>query len=100
MGPPHMCPTGCKLKSSMAGQEWVEKHALAMLMKNPAESAKAIQLKLTADYNVDLPYHTVWKGKERALKILYGALKIPYQQIFLWPLNLVLMDSRRVVGHI
>ncbi|KAM0927896.1 hypothetical protein ACQ4PT_002139 [Festuca glaucescens] len=42
MGPPHMCPTGCKLKSSMATQEWVEKHALSMLNKMPNYSAKLI----------------------------------------------------------
>jgi hypothetical protein len=24
------------------------------------------------DHNVYLPYHVVWKGKERALKTLYG----------------------------
>ncbi|KAM0908726.1 hypothetical protein ACQ4PT_015265 [Festuca glaucescens] len=40
MGPPHMCPTGYKLKSSMATQELVEKHALAMLKKTPNESSK------------------------------------------------------------
>lgn len=43
-----------------------------MLKKMPNESAKSIQLKLIADYNIDLPYHIVWNGKERALKTLYG----------------------------
>jgi hypothetical protein len=72
MGPAHKCPIVCKLRSSCATQEWVEKHALAMLKKMPNETAKAIQVKLMAAYNVELPYHIVWKGKERALKTLYG----------------------------
>jgi hypothetical protein len=72
MGPAHKCQTGCKLRSSCATQEWVEKHALAILKKIPNETAKAIKVKLMADYNVKLPYHIVWKGKERALKTLYG----------------------------
>jgi hypothetical protein len=38
----------------------------------PNETAKAIQVKLMTDYNVELPYHIVWKGKERALQTLYG----------------------------
>jgi hypothetical protein len=71
IGPPHGCPTGCKIRSC-ATQEWVEKHALGRLKKTPNEIAKAIQVKLMADYNVNLPYHIVWKGKERALKTLYG----------------------------
>jgi hypothetical protein len=54
-----MCPTGSKIRSSFATQEWVEKHALAMLKKMQNEGAKAIQLKLMADYNIDLPYHIV-----------------------------------------
>jgi hypothetical protein len=72
MGLAHRCPTGCKLRSSCATQEWVEKHALAILKKMPNETAKAIQVKLMADYNVEVPYHIVWKVKERALKTLYG----------------------------
>jgi hypothetical protein len=38
----------------------------------PNETAKAIHVKLMADYNIELPYHIVWKGKEKALKTLYG----------------------------
>jgi hypothetical protein len=72
MGPAHRCPIGCKLRSSCAAQEWVEKHALAILKKTPNETAKAIQVKLITDYNVELLYHIVWKGKERALQTLYG----------------------------
>jgi hypothetical protein len=44
-----MCPTGFKLKSSMATQEWVEKYNLSMLKKTTNESAKSIKLKLVAD---------------------------------------------------
>jgi hypothetical protein len=72
MGPAHRCPIGCKLRSYCATQEWGEKHALAILKKMPNKTAKAIQVKLMADYNVELPYHIVWKGKERPLKTLYG----------------------------
>jgi hypothetical protein len=72
IGPAHRCPTGCELRSSCATQEWVEKHALAILKKTPNETAKAIQVKLMTNYNVELPYHIVWKGKERALQTLYG----------------------------
>jgi hypothetical protein len=42
MGPAHKCPTGCKLRSSCATQEWVEKHALAILKKMPNKTVKAI----------------------------------------------------------
>jgi hypothetical protein len=62
--------SGCKIRSSCATEDWVEKHALTMLKKMPNETAKAIQLKLMDDYNVCLRYHVVWKGKERALKSL------------------------------
>jgi hypothetical protein len=72
MGLAHRCPTCCKLRSSCATQEWVEKHALAILKKTPNKTAKAIQVKLMADYNVEILYHIVWKDKERALKTLYG----------------------------
>jgi hypothetical protein len=43
-----------------------------MLKKMLNETAKAIQLKLMDDYNVCLPYHVVWEGKEGALKTLNG----------------------------
>jgi hypothetical protein len=55
----------------MAIQEWVEKHVLAILKKKTNEHSKAIQLKLIANYNIKIPYHTTLRGKERALKTLY-----------------------------
>ena len=45
---------------------------MAMLKTNPSESAKAIREKLIANYNIKIPYYTVWKGKEKALRNLYG----------------------------
>ena len=67
MGPPHMCPTGSKLKSSMADTEWVAMQSMSILKDNPKETAKNIQTSLGSKYNSVIPYYTVWKGKEKAL---------------------------------
>ena len=72
MGPPHMCPTGSKLKSSMADTEWVAMQSMSILKDNPKETAKNIQTSLGSKYNIVLPYYTVWKGKEKALGVLHG----------------------------
>jgi hypothetical protein len=44
-----------------------------LFMKKPHMGAKELQQTLQGSHNVTIGYDTVWKGKEKALKELYGS---------------------------
>lgn len=56
----------------MATQEWVAERVTATLKKNSSIGAKALKEKLWETYKVVIPYSTVWKGRDRAMKKIFG----------------------------
>jgi hypothetical protein len=46
--------------------------------------AKELQQTLQGSHNVTIGYDTVWKGKEKALKELYGSWEESFQLLFSW----------------
>ena len=130
MGPPHMCPTGSKLKSSMADTEWVAMQSMSILKDNPKETAKN---RLASVLNTTLSFRITRFGKVK--RKLWGSCTgigpiasgccttsrrryklgvrgvlwrlTPNQYVvkyiskyFSWSLNLASWDSRTDVGRI
>lgn len=56
----------------MTSQAWVEEKVMKTLSTAPNTTAKRLKNELERDYKCTLSYSTVWKGKQRALKALYG----------------------------
>jgi hypothetical protein len=108
MGPPHMRALGSRLQSSMAYQGWVEKQEVGILNKKPNEPAKEIQKTLMFDFNIELIYHAVWKGKEGDLKWLYGDCEGSFKPFFSFkagiekrsPGSIVEVDTIEVHGKV
>lgn len=66
----------------MASVEWVAQKLAAELKQNP--SCRAIDLMdvLKKKYGMDLPYHTVWSGRLRALEKLYGSWEMTFDWLY------------------
>jgi hypothetical protein len=56
----------------MASQAWVKQRSIKILREDPNIGAKALQKKLHDTYNVQMGYHTVWKGKEKSIDKVFG----------------------------
>jgi hypothetical protein len=56
----------------MADQAWVAEKPIGIIRTEPNIGASELAKKLYTEYNVTTGYHTVWRGKERAMVKLYG----------------------------
>jgi hypothetical protein len=53
-------------------------------MRKPQMGAKELQGTLQGFHNVTIGYDTVWKGKEKALKELFGSWEESFKLLFSW----------------
>jgi hypothetical protein len=53
-------------------------------MKKPQMGAKELQDTLQGFHNVTIGYDTIWKGKEKALKELFGSWEESFKLLFSW----------------
>jgi hypothetical protein len=65
----------------MADQAWVAEKAIGILRTKPNIGASELAKKLYTEYNVTTRYHTVWRGKERAMEKLYGTCGQCFQNL-------------------
>jgi hypothetical protein len=68
----HTCTSSGRRKTTTPTNSWVASLALLILSKKPHMGAKELQSVLQEQHNCTIAYDTVWKGKEKALKELYG----------------------------
>ena len=58
--------------------------ALPLLMKKPHMGAKELQTTLRDTFGCTIAYDTVWHGKEKALKELFGSWEESFQLLWRW----------------
>jgi hypothetical protein len=80
----HTCTSSCKRKTTTPSSGWVAFHAITLLMKKPRMGAKELQDTLQGFHNVTIGYDTIWKGKEKALKELFGSWEESFKLLFSW----------------
>ena len=68
----HTCITSGQQVSKMTSQLWVTEKITPILAKTPNTTAKRLKVDLEKQYPIVLKYTTVWKAKQRAMKLLYG----------------------------
>jgi hypothetical protein len=56
----------------MASNKWVCDRVVDLLRDDPVMGPKELLDKLKNKYSVDVPYDRVFRGKMRALDIIYG----------------------------
>jgi hypothetical protein len=57
---------------------------MPFLTKKPHMGAKELQNTLQEQHNCTISYDTVWKGKEKALRELYGTWEDSFKLLFRW----------------
>lgn len=92
----------------MATQGWVAEQAISILQKEPTMGCKELQEKLQETYDITVSYNTVWAGKSRAEKEIYGTLKQSFQNLHNFkaevekrsPGSIVEVDTKVVDGKV
>ena len=56
----------------MASIAWVAERAIPYLKRNPQMGAKELKEGLNYKYKIDIPYETVYNGRQRASDKLFG----------------------------
>jgi len=92
----------------MASNRWVCDRVVDLLRDDPEMGPKGLQDELKKKYSVDVPYDRVYRGKMRALDIIYGKWEdcydlIPTYQVELLrsvPGSVVEMETEEHNGHV
>jgi hypothetical protein len=92
-----MCASSSRKKTSMASQSWVAERAEIIMKNDPDMSAIDLQKKLQSDYNVKVPYHTVYKGRQRAIVDLYGSWEESFRLLYNFKAEIELRSPGSVV---
>jgi hypothetical protein len=72
-GPKHTCGSVNKCGDTMASHTWVAERIVDWLRETPTLGPKMLQQELLKKYKMDIPYDRVFRGKEKALDMIYGA---------------------------
>src|SRR6266508_1384781 len=83
--------------SAMASQAWVKERSINILRKEPTIGAKDLKKKLQESYNVTVGYHTVWKGKEKAIDAVFGTWGNSFQFLFNFKAEMEKRDPSSIV---
>lgn len=71
-GPLHKCSSVNNCGDTMATNNWVAKRVVDMLKEDPTKKPHELQDALNKRYSLDIPYGKVFRGKEKALCMLFG----------------------------
>jgi hypothetical protein len=80
----HDCTSSGRRRTNTPTAAWVADKALPILISELELGAKKLQKRLQEKFNVIIGYHTVWKGKEKAMAELYGTWEGNFQQLLRW----------------
>jgi hypothetical protein len=80
----HTCASSGRHKTTTPTGAWVAARALPLLMKKPHMGAKELQSTLQDTFGCTITYDTVWHGKKKALKQLFGSWEESFQLLWSW----------------
>ena len=104
----HDCISTSRIKTTTASKSWVAAKVVPILIKDEKMGAKQLQRKLEDDYNITVGYDIVWKGREMALKQIYGSWEESFHTLYSWkaeiekvsPGSVVEIDTEVVQGRV
>ncbi|KAK3144939.1 hypothetical protein QOZ80_4AG0320050 [Eleusine coracana subsp. coracana] len=70
--PAHTCSSVNKCGATMATNNWVADRSVEWLKEKPTLGAKELQEKIEKKYAIKISYDKVFKGKDKALDMIYG----------------------------
>ena len=71
-GPKHTCGSFNNCGETIASNKWVAERVVDLLREDPEMGPKDLHSRLQKKYSIDIPYHRVYRGKHRAMDIIYG----------------------------
>jgi hypothetical protein len=80
----HTCTSSGRRRTSTPTSALVASKALPIIVKKPHIGAKELQTTLQDTYKCTIAYDTVWYGKEKALKVLFGTWEESFQLLYSW----------------
>ncbi|WVZ98256.1 hypothetical protein U9M48_043721 [Paspalum notatum var. saurae] len=92
----HKCASR-RLLGKMASQGWVAERTVPLLKKNPGMGAAEVKAELESKYNIQIPYQTVWYGKEKAAEKLFGKWDESYDYLYRFKAEVELRSPGSVV---
>jgi hypothetical protein len=77
-GPKHNCGSANKCGNTMASHTWVAERIVDWLRETPTLGPKKLFNEFLKKYKMDIPYDRVFRGKEKALDMIYEAWNDSY----------------------
>jgi len=72
LDPIHICSSSARRKTTTPTSAWVAAKAIHHLRKTPTMGCKDLKKTLQDEQKCEIHYDTVWKGRQIALRELYG----------------------------
>lgn len=93
----HTCASTIRVVGRMASQAWVAERCLPLLKEKPSMGAKEVRRRLHTKYNINIPYQTVWYGRQRAADKLFGKWDDSYDRLYRFKAEIELRSPGSVV---
>ncbi|WVZ80109.1 hypothetical protein U9M48_027612, partial [Paspalum notatum var. saurae] len=77
-GPLHKCGSVNNCGDTMASNNWVAERVVGLLKEDPTKGPHELQAFLNRKYSMEIAYDKVFRGKEKALDMLFGAWNDSY----------------------
>ena len=71
-GPKHTCSSVNQCGDTMASNNWVAERVVEFLKEDSTMGPIELQRKLKYKYTLEVPYNKVFRGKEKALEMIFG----------------------------
>jgi len=84
LDPIHICSSSARRKTTTPTSAWVAAKAIHHLRKTPTMGCKDLKKTLQDEQKCEIHYDTVWKGRQIALRELYGKWEESFQMLFNW----------------
>ncbi|WVZ88700.1 hypothetical protein U9M48_035187 [Paspalum notatum var. saurae] len=80
----HNCTSSARRKTTTPTSAWVASKAIHHLKINASMGPKELRSRLEEKHKCKIPYDTIWKGRQLALKELHGCWEESFQMLFNW----------------
>ena len=86
-----------RMRTTTPSCKWVASKAIPILRVEPNIRATDLKKRLDIDHKCDIAYDTVWRGKEKALDVVYGKWSDSFELLFNWKAEVMKRSPGSVV---
>ena len=104
----HNCSSSARRLTTTPTAAWVASRGIKHLRKDPNMDTKELKKQLQDDHKCEIHYDTVWKGRQIAMKELFGSWEESFQMLYNWraevlkhsPNSVIEIDIKMVDGKV